>query len=134
MQISKKTKIAIIGASNNPEKYGYKVYKDLKENGFNVIPINIHEQEIQGDKAYNYLKDYPEEIDVIVLVIPPEQGLIVLSQALAMQIKKVWFQPGSESEDLINFAKEHGFEYVANACIMVERKARNKQKSFEFIN
>lgn len=126
MKIDLNTKIAVIGASNNPEKYGYEVYKDLKENGFNVIPVNIHEQEIQNDKAYNYLKDYPESLDLIVLVIPPEQGLNVLSQALAMQIKKVWFQPGSESEDLIKFAKEHGFEYIANACIMVERKQWSK--------
>lgn len=93
MKIDLNTKIAIVGASNNPEKYGYEVYKDLKENGFNVIPINIHEQKIQGDKAFNYLKDYPEEIDVIVLVLPPEQSLMILSQALAMQIKKFGSSP-----------------------------------------
>ena len=47
---------AIIGASNNKEKYGYKVLKDLKEKKIDVVPINQHEKEILGLKVIQILK------------------------------------------------------------------------------
>lgn len=37
---------AVVGASNNEEKYGYKVFKDLLDAGYKVLPINPSEKEI----------------------------------------------------------------------------------------
>lgn len=119
--LKKENLIAVVGASNDRSKYGNKVYRDLKNAGFKVIPINLKEKEIEGDKAYAYLKDYKGKIDVICLVVKPIVSIQILQQALAMQIKNVWFQPESENEECLEFAKEHGFNVVHGQCIMVER-------------
>jgi predicted CoA-binding protein len=70
--ISKGFTYAVIGASNNQEKYGYKVFKYLHESGYNVVPVNLKESEIQGVTAYKSVLDYPTKIDVVFVVIPPE--------------------------------------------------------------
>lgn len=53
--INKDYLYAVIGASNNKEKIGYKVFKDLLEGGYKVIPINPTEKEILGKQVYRTL-------------------------------------------------------------------------------
>ena len=50
------TVIALIGASNDKSKYGNKIYRDLRDKGYNVIPINPKEETIEGDKAYTSIE------------------------------------------------------------------------------
>ena len=113
--------IAIVGASNNPTKYGNKVYKDLKNAGYHVIPINLTGQQIDGDSAYSQLSDYPDKIDVVCIVVPPKITLQILKEALQLQISKIWLQPGSANNRCIQFAKQHNLQIVYNQCIMLNR-------------
>jgi len=63
--------IAVVGASRNPEKYGHQVYRDLKEAGYKVYPVNPNADKILGDKAYPSLESLPEKPDVVNIVVPP---------------------------------------------------------------
>ncbi len=47
--------IAIVGAMDNPSKYGYVIYRDSKLEGFRVFPVNPNRSSIDGDKALNRL-------------------------------------------------------------------------------
>ncbi len=111
---------AIVGASNNPEKYGYKVTKYLKESGYNVIPINPKEQKIQDMKAYKTLKACNKKIDTVIFIVPPKVTEQVLKNMPA-QIKKVWMQPGSESENAINYCKDNSIECTHKTCLMLKQ-------------
>lgn len=113
---------AIIGASNNPEKYGHIVLKDLYDNGYRVVPINPKDGEILGLKAYPDVATYGGHIDVAVMVLPPERGIEVLPQLNNAGINHVWFQPGSESEECRKYCEENGLDCVMGACIMVVRR------------
>ncbi len=66
--------VAVIGASNNPDKLGYAVVKNLVEGGYSargkVYPINPSAAEILGFKAYPTVLDVPAPIDLAVIVIP----------------------------------------------------------------
>jgi hypothetical protein len=116
--ISKKEIYAIIGASKNPEKYGYKVLINLKESGFKVTPVNPKEEEIQGLKVYERLADI-EKVDVVVFVVPPSITEKVLEEVKELGIRSVWMQPGSESEQAIKFCEENNINCVHHACIMM---------------
>ncbi|MGQ9744340.1 MAG: CoA-binding protein [Candidatus Bathycorpusculaceae bacterium] len=50
---------AVVGASD-PRKYGYQVYKDLKNAGYEVYPVNPNAEEILGDKCYPSLENLPK--------------------------------------------------------------------------
>lgn len=127
--LNKNETYAIIGASNNPQKYGYKILKDLHETGFKVIPVNPKGGEILGLKAYKNLSEIPKKIDMVIFVVPAQVTEKVLIEVDNLDIKKVRMQPGSESDQAISFCKEKGIECIAKACVMIERK-NNKNTSF----
>jgi len=57
--LNKKNVFAVVGASRDPRKYGYQVYKDLKNAGYKVYAVNPNAQEILGDKCYQSLENLP---------------------------------------------------------------------------
>ena len=121
--LAKDNIFAVIGVSKNPKKYGNKVYFDLKDAGYVVYPVNPNADEIQGDKCYSSLSNLPEKPDVIVMVTPPEiTEKTIREDLIELGIKKVWLQPGSESEDIINFCKFVKIKVLHGICVMIERK------------
>lgn len=124
--LGKKNVFAVVGASRNPEKYGHQVYKDLRNAGYRVYPVNPNTNEILGDKCYPSLQGLPVKPDVVDLVVPSKVTEQVVKTCKRLGIRKVWMQPGSESEAAMSFCKENGIEVVYGVCVMVER--RNRQK------
>lgn len=120
--INKKSIFAIIGTSRNTEKYGYKVFNDLLSAGYKAIPINPKNGKLLGRKVWRSVLDYKQKIDVAIFVTPPVVTAEVLPEIKAKNIKQIWFQPGSESEEAVKFCQKNNIEYTQNACIMIERK------------
>lgn len=115
--------VAVIGASNDPEKYGYKIVKVLKAKGVKVFPINPKADCIQGLKPYARLQDLPQKPDIINFVVPPEITRQVLNEVKELGWDNVWFQPGSFNDEIINLVKELGLNYEAQACILLAGKS-----------
>ena len=116
--------IAIVGATDNPEKYGNRIYRDLKGKGFRVYPINPTQDMIDGDSAYADLADLPEKPDIVNYVAPPPRTLRLLARAKELGFMRVWIQPGAENEEVMAYLDDNGFDYLANACIMVRSRER----------
>ena len=116
--------IAIVGATDNPAKYGNRIYRDLKSKGLRVYPINPTRDTINGDRAYADLADLPEKPDIINYVVPPPRTLRLLARAKELGFMRVWIQPGAEDEDVMDFLDANGFEYLAKVCIMAHSRVR----------
>ncbi|WP_378951930.1 CoA-binding protein [Pelosinus sp. sgz500959] len=116
---------AVVGATDNKEKFGYKIFKVMLESGLEVYPINTGVAEILGQKCYPTLKDLPVKPDAIDMVVPPRVGEQILRECAELGIQNVWLQPGADTQSVINLAKELGLTVVDHACIMVE--LRNKE-------
>ena len=111
--------VAIVGASDNPDKYGNRIYRDLKTKGFTVYPVNPTQDTIDGDPAFGDLGDLPQTPDIVNFVVPPPRTLRLLGRAKELGLMQVWIQPGAENEAVIDYLDANGFDYLANACIMV---------------
>ena len=118
--LKKENAIAVVGVSANPEKWGYKVYKTLKQMFRKVYAVNPGHAEISGEKCYPDLKSLPEKPDVVITVVPPKVTEEIVRTAKELGIRKIWMQPGSESEEAINFCKNNGIDYVYNACFIMD--------------
>ena len=119
----KNTTIALIGASNNRSKYGNKIYRDLRSKNYHVIPINPKEKFIEGDKAYSSIEEMETYPDIANFVVPPPVAMKIAQHIANLGIKHLWFQPGSESEELENWLKNtDGIKYLINSCIMIETR------------
>lgn len=113
-------KWALVGAHPNPEKYGHKIFKKLTSHGYDVVPVNPVYEEVEGVKTYKSLKDIPEGVTCVNVVVNPERAMAVVKDALELGIKYIWFQPGAFNEEVIDFAESSGLEVVFHACVLVE--------------
>ena len=116
------TTIAGVGATDDPDKYGSVIYRDLKAKGFRVYPVNIHRSTVDGDRAYRTLADLPDRPTIVNIVVPADQTLRVLRQAREAGHENVWVQPGAEDRAVLDYLDIAGFTYLANACIMTRSR------------
>jgi predicted CoA-binding protein len=114
--------VAIVGATDNPGKYGSVIYRDLKRKGFRVFAVNPHRSTVDGDEAYPDLASLPEAPTVVNFVVPPEATLTVLKEADQLGYRNVWVQPGAESPAVLLYLQQNKFNYLANACIMIHSR------------
>lgn len=112
-------KIAVVGVSRKKTKFGNAIFKELKQKGYEVIAINPHLSEFEGDVCYPNLNSIPEKVDAVVINISPAQTDKVVREAKEVGISKVWLQQGSQSEAAIKFCEENGMECVSNECILM---------------
>ena len=122
--LDRKNVFAVVGVSRNPEKFGHRVFLDLTDAGYTVFPVNPGLDEVLGVKCYRSLDQLPRLPDVVDIVVPPSVTEEVLKDCLRLGIRKVWLQPGSESERALAFCRENGIEVLHGVCVMVERRRR----------
>ena len=115
----KKNLIALVGASNDRNKYGNKILLDLLSKNYNVVPINQKEDTIAGLKAYTKVQDLPSRPSIINFVVPPEIGLDITKELVEEGYDHFWYQPGAESEDLANLLNQKNKDFIDDKCIMV---------------
>ena len=119
---NKQNLIALVGASNNPKKYGNKILLDLVSKGYNVVPINSKDDTIAGIKSYKNVLDLKESISIINFVVPPEIGFEITKELVENNYDNFWYQPGAESKEISSYLIENSKNFIDDKCIMVEAK------------
>ncbi|NLT27952.1 MAG: CoA-binding protein [Dehalococcoidales bacterium] len=114
-----KKRFAVIGASDNPEKYGNRIVKNLKARGYEVFPVNPRLKEVEGLVCFSSVADIPCKVDVADFVVPPAVTEEVLKQCVGLGIRRIWLQPGSENEAAISYCRENNLSVVYNVCVMM---------------
>ena len=109
---------AVVGANNNPSKYGNMIYNKLKTRGYEVYPVNPIYDEVEGDKCYNDLKSVSKEIDVIEMIVSPKRGKAFLEEAEKLGIKYIWLQPGTYDDEFLQIGEEKKL-IMLKACVLV---------------
>lgn len=119
---STRSVIAVVGATDNLEKYGAIIYRDLKSRGYRVLAVNPYRTEVDEDPCYPDLSALPAKPDIIDLVVPPEVGLNVVKEAVRLGYGNIWMQPGAESPDLIEYLEGQPLDFTYDSCIMVRSR------------
>lgn len=111
-------RFAIIGATDDPDKFGYEIFHNLKGRGYEVYPVNPRLGELDGVKCYPKLADIPVKVDVVDFVVPPAVTEKILRECRNLGLDRIWLQPGSESEAAIAFCRENNLKVVHGVCVM----------------
>ena len=119
---NKNNLIALVGASNDPKKYGNKILLDLVSKGYNVAPVNSKEKTIAGIKSYKNVLDLKESPSIINFVVPPSIGFRITKELVENNFDNFWYQPGAESEKISYFLNENKKNFIDDKCIMVVTK------------
>ena len=110
--------IAIVGASNNRDKFGNKAVRAYLQKGYTVYPVNPKEEKIEGLKVYKSVLDIPEIVDLASFYVPPQIGLGMIEEVAKKGIKEVFLNPGAESDELYEKAQKLGVTPIV-ACSIV---------------
>ena len=110
--------VAIIGASNNRQKFGNRAVRAYVQQGYTVVPIHPTERVVEGLTAYPSVLDYPGPIDMASFYVPPEIGMQVIEDVARKQIPEVWLNPGADGEALEAKARSLSISPIV-ACSIV---------------
>lgn len=109
---------AVVGANQDPEKFGNMIYRRLKSKGYEVYAVNPMYDTVEGDQCYKNLSSLPKVPEVVDMVVSPKRGKPVLEEAARLGIRYIWLQPGTYDEDLLKQIAGLGLEAV-QACVLV---------------
>ena len=113
-----KKRVAVVGASTDRRKYGNRAVRAFQAQGYEVIPVNPHHDQVEGLPAYRSVLDVPGPIDMATVYVPPRVGEQLLEEFERKAIPEVWFNPGSESEAIMAEGRRRGLNLIL-ACSVV---------------
>lgn len=111
--------IAVIGASNDRQKYGNKAVRAYRQQGYTVYPVNPREPAVEGLPAFAHVRDLPGRPNRISVYVPPSVLLNLLPDIAAVGCDELWLNPGTESEAVLTKAEELGLN-VVQACSILD--------------
>ena len=114
--------IALVGVSRNPRKFGYAAFKELKEKGMNLIPVNRNASEILGEKVFPDIGSLPSDVKGVIVMTNKTESAAVVKDALKKGIKQLWVQQMSDNKEIFEELKDSGINYITGQCILMYYK------------
>jgi len=111
-------KVAVLGASPNPERYSNKAIKMLTAHNHQVVPVNPAQKTIEGLAVIPDLKSLPPGIHTVTVYVGPDISTKLTDQFIAAKPSRVIFNPGSENPALAKSLESAGIHTV-EACTLV---------------
>ena len=114
--------IALVGASDRPDRPSYGVMAYLQSRGYRVLPVNpqITGEHVHGEYVWRELSQIGEPIDMVDIFRRPQAAGEAVDQAIAAGAKSVWLQIGVINHDAAERAEAAGLKVVMNKCPKIE--------------
>ena len=117
-QIFKMKTVAVVGMSPKPERPSHYVGMYLKEQGYDIIPVNPGHKEIASMTSYPSLLDIPVKVDVVDVFRRPEHTVSISEAAVEIGAKALWLQDGVVNQEATKLAEAAGLLVVMNDCML----------------
>jgi predicted CoA-binding protein len=120
--------VAMVGVSRNPKKFGFTAFRELKEKGMNIIPVNPYASEIHQSKVYPDIKSLPDEVKSIIIMTKKSQTSGIIREAREKGIKHIWIQQMADSKEALNELQGTDINYITGQCILMFYKPHSIHK------
>ena len=115
--------IAVVGCSRTSGKAAHDVPRYMLQQGYEVIPVNPHADEIFGRTAYDSLADVAEAVDLVDVFRPSDEVAPVVDDAIARDdVDTVWLQLGITDDESGERVEAAGKRFVQDRCLKVEHR------------
>ena len=115
--------IAVVGLSRKPWRASFGVSEYMQSAGYRIIPVNPHEGEVLGEKAYQTLDEVPEPVDMVNIFRRSEAVPEIVEAAIRMGAKSIWMQENVVHEAAAERARQAGLIVVMDKCLLKEHRA-----------
>jgi len=120
--------IAMAGVSRNPKKFGFAAFRELKEKGMDIIPVNPHATEIHGSKVYPDIKSLPDNVKGLIVMTGKDQTQSVINEAREKGIKNIWIQQMADTGKEAALLEGSGTNLITKECILMYYKPHSVHK------
>ena len=114
--------IAVVGMSPKAERPSNYVALYMRDQGYNIIPVNPGQKSIQNEMCYPSLTSIPHQVDVVNVFRRSEYVLPIAQDAITIGAKALWLQDGVINEEASKIAQEAGLLFIMNDCMLRRHK------------
>ncbi len=130
--------IAMVGASDNPARPSFLVYKYLRERGFRVIPVNPGKagNDFLGERFVARLADIVDPVDMVDIFRASDAAPGIVEEALRMSPppKVIWMQLSVRHDEAAAMAEAAGLTVIMNRCPKIEFGRLSGEISWQGVN
>jgi len=112
--------IAVVGASDDPNRASYDIMHFLISKGYDVYPVNPNHDAIMGKRCYQSLKDLEVDIDIVDVFRNPKYIGPIVEDTIEIGSKCLWLQLGVVDKNAYEMSSRAGIDTVMNRCIKLE--------------
>jgi len=120
--LSRSRTIALVGASDRPDRPSHEVMRALQDHGYRVFPVNpqITGEHVHGEYVWRELSQIGEPIDIVDIFRRPQAAGEAVDEAIAAGAKAAWLQLGIVNEKAAARAEAAGLQVVMDRCTKIE--------------
>ena len=112
--------ITLIGVSRNPQDFTRNLFRDLKQKGYNVIPVNPYTKVIDGEICYPDIDSIKEKIDAVLIFTPTITIVNIVEDLIKKDIKNIWIHNSDNKSKtikiLVESLKQRGINIIQGYC------------------
>jgi predicted CoA-binding protein len=113
-------RVALIGVSRNPGDFSRRLFHEMCERGYDMVPINPIAEEIEDRQCFPCLQVVKPPVDGVLVMTPFHQTLRVVRDCAEAGIRRVWMYraagKGAVSAEAVNFCRANGIQVVEGYC------------------
>ncbi len=111
--------LAVVGVSRSGKDFSNVAYRELKQKGYRLVPVNPHADSLEGERCYHRLADIADKPEGALVITNSAQTEAVVRDAAAAGIRRLWIQQGSDSVSARELALKEGLAAVSGECILM---------------
>ena len=114
-------RIVMIGATDDPKKFGWAVYRAFVDHGHEVMPVNPRRTTVDGVTCLPDLRSVPGEVEAAIVMLTGPAAYDAVRECVLRDVSTVWLfrgvgGPGAWSPEAVALCHEHGVAVIAGAC------------------
>jgi uncharacterized protein len=113
-------RLALVGVSRNPKDFSRVLFRDLRQRGYDMVPVNPCLHEVDGVPCFARLQAVTPPVEGVLVMTPAEKSEQVVRDCLEAGIGRVWLHrgtgKGAVSQAAVALCSQHGLRLVAGYC------------------
>jgi uncharacterized protein len=113
-------RIAMVGVSRDPNDFSRKLFREMCDRGYDMVPVNLVAEEIDGRDCFQCLQAVKPPVEGVLVMTPFYETIRVVRDCAEAGIRRVWLYraggKGAVSPEAIEFCKENGIQVVDGHC------------------